>query len=136
MNSSGYSAYAQNTAMVQSPYKLVQMLFEGILKFVTQAKKSMQEGDIEKQVYWINRTIDIFSELMASLDFSEGNESMSSYLQGLYTYQIKLLTEANIECDTARLDTVLRVAQGLLEAWNDETGLGAEEEAQANVEEA
>ncbi|MGE4295710.1 MAG: flagellar export chaperone FliS [Campylobacterales bacterium] len=120
---SGYSAYTQNAATVQSPYKLVQMLFEGILKFVSQAKKSMEEGDIEKQVYWINRTIDIFTELMASLDFSDGNEQMASYLQGLYTYQIKLLTEANLECDTDRLDTVLKVARGLLEAWNEETGL-------------
>jgi flagellar protein FliS len=127
MQKSGYSQYAQNTAMIQSPYKLVQMLFEGILKFVSQAKKSMSEGDIEKQVYWINRTIDIFTELMASLDFSEGNENMSSYLQGLYTHQIKLLTEANIECDTDRLDTVLKVANGLLEAWNEETGLDNEE---------
>jgi flagellar protein FliS len=119
----GYSAYAQNAATVQSPYKLVQMLFEGILKFVSQSKKSMEEGDIEKQVYWINRAIDIFTELMASLDFSDGNEKMSGYLQGLYTYQIKLLTEANIECDTARLDVVLKVAKGLLEAWNEDTGL-------------
>lgn len=122
----GYAAYAQNAATVQSPYKLVQMLFEGILKFVSQAKKSMEDGDIEKQVYWINRAIDIFTELMASLDFSEGNGGMSSYLQGLYTYQIKLLTEANIECDTTRLDTTLKVAKGLLEAWNEETGLNDE----------
>ncbi|MDR0747873.1 MAG: flagellar export chaperone FliS [Helicobacteraceae bacterium] len=123
---SGYTQYTQNTAMVQSPYKLVQMLFEGILKFVSQAQKHMSDGDIEKQVYWINRAIDIFTELMASLDFSEGNEEMSSYLHGLYTYQIKLLTEANIECDTQRLDTVLKVAQGLLDAWNEETGLDSE----------
>ncbi|MDR2033465.1 MAG: flagellar export chaperone FliS [Helicobacteraceae bacterium] len=126
MSANGYAAYAQNAATVQSPYKLVQMLFEGILKFVSQAKKSMEEGDIEKQVYWINRAIDIFTELMASLDFSEGNEKMSAYLQGLYTYQIKLLTEANIECDTERLDTTLKVASGLLEAWNEETGLNDE----------
>ncbi|MDR3162707.1 MAG: flagellar export chaperone FliS [Helicobacteraceae bacterium] len=123
---SGYTQYTQNTTMVQSPYKLVQMLFEGILKFVSQAKKYMSDGDIEKQVYWINRAIDIFTELMASLDFSKGNEEMSSYLHGLYTYQIKLLTEANIECDPQRLDTVLKVAQGLLDAWNEETGLGSE----------
>ncbi|MDR2153384.1 MAG: flagellar export chaperone FliS [Helicobacteraceae bacterium] len=121
-----YSAYAQNAATVQSPYKLVQMLFEGILKFVSQAKKSMENGDIEKQVYWINRAIDIFTELMASLDFSEGNGNMSAYLQGLYAYQIKLLTEANIECDASRLDTTLKVAKGLLDAWNEETGLNDE----------
>lgn len=121
---SGYSAYSQNAATIQSPYKLVQMLFEGILKFTSQAKKSMEEGDIEKQVYWINRSIDIFTELMASLDFSDDNGNMAGYLQGLYTHQIKTLTEANIECDTERLDIVLKVTRGLLEAWNEETGIG------------
>jgi flagellar protein FliS len=120
----GYNAYAQNAVTTQSPYKLVQMLFEGILKFVSQAKKAMEADDIEKQVYWINRAIDIFAELMASLDFSEDHEEMSSYLQGLYTHQIKLLTEANLESDPERLDIVLKVARGLLEAWNEETGLG------------
>lgn len=122
---SGHSAYSQSAATIQSPYKLVQMLFEGILRFTSQAKKSMEDGDIEKQVYWINRSIDIFTELMASLNFAEDNGNIASYLQGLYTHQIKTLTEANIECDTERLDLVLKVTRGLLEAWNEETGLGA-----------
>ncbi|MCV6608286.1 MAG: flagellar export chaperone FliS, partial [Campylobacterales bacterium] len=73
-----------------------------------------------------NRCIDIFAELIASLDFNnEDNLQMSEYLKGLYTYQIKLLTEANLECDEEKLDTVINVAQGLLEAWNEDTGLVA-----------
>lgn len=118
------NVYQQNATSVESPYKLIQMLFEGILRFVSQAKKSMREDDVEKQVYWINRAVDIFTELIASLDFENpDNLSMSEYLQGLYTYQIKLLTEANLEFEEAKLDIVLKVARGLLEAWNEETGL-------------
>ena len=117
----GYNAYNQNAMTVESPYKLVEMLFEGILKFVSQAKKSMEEGDIEKQVYWINRTIDIFTELLSSLDYSGEQEQLASYLNGLYTYQIKLLTEANMECEPEKLDIVLKVGRGLLEAWREET---------------
>ncbi len=124
MQNTAYDTYQQNAAYVESPYKLIQMLFEGILRFVSQAKKSMANGDIEKQVYWINRTVDIFTELIASLDFeNEENLGMSQYLQGLYTYQIKLLTEANLESSQEKLDTIIRVAKGLLEAWNEETGL-------------
>lgn len=122
----GYNAYAQNSIAVESPYKLVQMLFEGVLRFTAQAKIAMEEDDIEKQVYWINRTIDIFAELIASLDFdNKENLQMSEYLKGLYAYQIKLLTEANLECDEERIDTVINVAQGLLEAWNEDTGLAS-----------
>ena len=128
---SGYNAYNQNAMTVESPYKLVEMLFEGVLKFVSQAKKSMEEDDIEKQVYWINRTIDIFTELISSLDYSGEQEQLANYLNGLYTYQVKLLTEANMECDTEKLDIVLKVGRGLLEAWREETMslLGKEKEA-------
>ncbi len=127
--SAGYSAYAQNSISVESPYRLIQMLFEGVLKFTGQAKMAMEEDDIEKQVHWINKTIDIFTELISSLDFNdEENLNMSEYLKGLYTYQIKLLTEANIECDEERLETVMNVAQGLLEAWNEETGLSGKQQ--------
>jgi len=117
---SGYNAYNQNAMTVESPYKLVEMLFEGVLKFVSQAKKSMEEDDIEKQVYWINRTIDIFTELISSLDYSGEQEQLANYLNGLYTYQI-----------TEKLDIVLKVGRGLLEAWREETMslLGKEKEA-------
>ena len=121
MRGSAYNAYTQNSINVESPIKLVEMLFEGILKFTAQAKKSMEEDDIEKQVYWINRTIDIFSELISSLDYSGEQKNLAEYLNGLYTYQIKLLTIANVECDSEKLDTVIKVAKGLLEAWREET---------------
>jgi flagellar protein FliS len=124
MTNTALSTYTQNSATIESPYKLVEMLYEGILRFTSQAKKSMIEGDIEKQVYWINRTIDIFSELISSLDYSGEQQQLAEYLNGLYTYQIKLLTEANLECDTKKLDTVMKVAHGLLEAWREETGNG------------
>ena len=121
---SALNAYAQNSTSIESPIKLVEMLFEGILKFTAQAKKSMLEDDIEKQVYWINRVIDIFAELINSLDDSGEQKQLAEYLNGLYTYQIKLLTEANLECDTEKLDIVLKVARGLHEAWREETGIG------------
>lgn len=118
---SAYNAYTQNSINVESPIKLVEMLFEGILKFTAQAKKSMEEDDIEKQVYWINRTIDIFSELISSLDYSGEQKNLAEYLNGLYTYQIKLLTEANVECEPEKLDVVMKVAKGLIEAWREDT---------------
>lgn len=121
MRGSALNAYTQNSINIESPVKLVEMLFEGILKFTAQAKKSMQEDDIEKQVYWINRVIDIFSELISSLDYSGEQENLAEYLNGLYTYQIKLLTEANVECEPEKLDIVMNVARGLIEAWKEET---------------
>jgi len=124
MTSAALSTYTQNSVTIESPYKLVEMLLEGILRFTSQAKKSMLEDDIEKQVYWVNRAIDIFSELISSLDYEGEQQQLAEYLNGLYTYQIKLLTEANLESDVEKLDTVLKVTHGLLEAWEEETKNG------------
>ena len=116
-----YQTYAQNNVAVESPAKLIEMLYEGVLRFNNQAKKAIQEGDIEKRVYWTNRSIAIITELIAVLDHSQGD--ISYYLEGLYNYQIGLLTDAGAENDEAKLDECTNVFRGLLEAWRETTNV-------------
>lgn len=117
-NNSAYELYQANSTMVESPIKLVEMLYEGILRFCAQAKRYMEDGDIEKKVYFINRTTDIFTELLNTLDYERGGD-VATYLTGLYMHQIKLLTQANVTNDTQKIDIVINVAKGLLEAWRE-----------------
>lgn len=44
---------------------------------------------------------------------------MAHYLSGLYTREIQLLSLANLENNEARVDEVINVVKGLLEAWRD-----------------
>jgi flagellar protein FliS len=115
-----YSAYSQNNISIESSEKLIKMLYEGILKFTAQAKRAIEIDDIEKRVYWINRTTAIFAELLNSLNYEAGG-NVAHYLSGLYTHQLKLLAEANMQNSTTQLDEVLLVTKELLSAWNDET---------------
>jgi flagellar protein FliS len=117
-----HQAYSQNNVNINSQEKLVLMLYEGILRFTTFAKKAMESSDIEKKAYWINRTIDIFSELSSSLDMKAGGET-AEYLEGLYNHQIIILTRANLDNEIEHLDTVIRVTRGLIEAWKEVTQL-------------
>ncbi|MGI0407166.1 flagellar export chaperone FliS [Helicobacter himalayensis] len=117
-STNAYNLYQQNAVMVESPVKLVEMLYEGILRFCAQAKRYMEAGDIEKKIYYINRTTDIFTELLNTLDYEKGGD-VAVYLTGLYTHQIKLLTQANVTNDTSKIDIVINVARGLLEAWRE-----------------
>ncbi len=114
-----YNAYAQNATLVDSPYKLTQMLYEGILRFTSHAKRSMSEGDIEKKVYYINRATAIYMELIATLNYDGGE--IAHYLHGLYNHQLKLLSEANLENSKEKIDEAINVASVLLEAWKEET---------------
>jgi len=116
-----YSAYSQNNLSIESSEKLIEMLYEGALKFTSMAKRAINENDIEKRVYWINRSIAIFTELINSLDYSGGD--IAHYVSGLYTHQIKLLTQANTENNPEHLDTVINVLKSLLEAWRETTNV-------------
>lgn len=118
MRGNAYNLYQQNSMTIESPAKLVEMLYEGVLRFASQAKRYIEADDIEKKIYYINRTTDIFSELLNTLDYDRGGE-VAYYLSGLYTHQIKLLAQANIRNDGEKIDTVIRVAKGLLDAWRE-----------------
>jgi len=114
-----YNTYTQNNIGVESPEKLIQMMYEGILRFNMQAKRSINDGDIERRTYWINRSNAVISELINILDYNQGD--ISHYLSGLYSYQLRLLVEANMYNDATKLDEVNQVFKGLLEAWKEST---------------
>ena len=117
-SSLAYNSYQQNSVAVESPAKLVEMLYEGILRFASMAKRCIDSEDIEKKIYYINRATDIFVELLNSLDYEKGGQ-VAHYLTGLYTHQIKLLTQANMENNKEKIDIVIKVVKGLLEAWKE-----------------
>ncbi|MDD3443317.1 flagellar export chaperone FliS [Sulfurimonas denitrificans] len=117
--SSAHNIYAQNNVGIESPAKLIEMLYEGVLRFNAQAKKAINDKNIEKKIYWTNRSIAIVVELVSVLDKSQGE--VSDYLNGLYNYQIQLLTTASLRGDTTKLDEVSTVFKALLEAWRETT---------------
>ncbi len=114
-------AYSQNHTAVETPEKLIEMLYEGLLKFTSLAKRAIEEGDYETKSKWINRSTDIFIELISSL--SDDGTEMTAYLSGLYLHQIKALNSANIDNSTAELDTIIHVVKVLLETWREETSV-------------
>lgn len=119
MRNNHYQTYTQNNINIESPEKLITMLYEGILRFIFRAKKCIDEGDIEGRVYFINKTNAIFFELINSLDMNQGG--ISYYLSGLYARQIELLIQANLHAEKKYLDEVVNVTRELLEAWKDST---------------
>jgi len=114
-----HNIYAQNNIGVESPAKLIEVLYEGVLRFNAQAKKAIKDGNLEKRAYWTNRSVAIITELMSVLDYKDG--SVASYLTGLYDYQLQLLFSANIENSIEKLDECSGVFKALLEAWRETT---------------
>lgn len=117
----GIEVYDQQSAISDDPYVLVLKLYEGIIKYLSFVKNAMEDGDVEQKFTYINKTIAIFDELRNVLDFDGGD--VAYYLDGLYLYQIETLFSAGINDNINAINQVMKVTQGLIEAWKDETGL-------------
>ena len=116
-----HNIYAQNNMGIESPEKLIEMLYEGVLRFNAQAKKCIKDQNIEKRVYWMNRSTAVITELVSTLDMKQGN--ISYYLEGLYNHQIQLISDAGNESNIAKLDECSNVFKVLLEAWRETTNV-------------
>ncbi len=114
------NTYAENNAGIESPEKLIEMLYEGVLRFNAQAKKAIKDGNIEKKSYWANRSIAIIVELISVLDITQKG-TIVPYLSGLYNYQIQLLSEALVQNNVTKIDECTNVFKGLLDAWREAT---------------
>ncbi|AXH16015.1 flagellar export chaperone FliS [Malaciobacter mytili] len=117
----GIEAYQQHSAVSDDPYVLILKLYEGLLKYLSFVKNAMENGDVEQKFTYINKSIAIFDELRNVLDFDGGD--VAYYLDGLYLYQIETLFSAGIDDNVNSINQVMKVTQGLIDAWKDETGL-------------
>jgi len=115
-----HNIYAQNNAGIESPEKLISMLYEGVLRFNAQTKKAIKDRDIERKFYWSSRSTAIIVELINTLDMKQEGD-MPMYLIGLYNYEIQLLSRAVIENEPKHIDEVNNVFKSLLEAWRETT---------------
>jgi flagellar protein FliS len=115
-----HNIYAQNNIGIESPAKLIAMLYEGVLRFNAQAKKAIKDGDIEKKMYWVNRSIAVITELISVLDMKQEG-TVSQYLEGLYNYEIQLLTEASFHNSEEKINECSNVFKELLAAWRETT---------------
>jgi len=118
--SNAHNIYAQNNVEVESPAKLIEMLYEGVLRFNAQAKKAIKDKNFEKRAYWTNRSIAIITELISVLDMDQAGD-VSEYLKGLYNYEIQLLASAGINNSIEKIDECSNVFKALLEAWRETT---------------
>ncbi|WP_297431747.1 flagellar export chaperone FliS [Sulfurimonas sp.] len=117
-----YNTYVENSVGIESPSKLIEMLYEGVLRFNAQAKKAIKDKNIEKKIYWLNRSVAIVTELVAILDMKQDG-TIAKYLEGLYNYEIQLLMEASLDGNIEKIDEVTNVFKGLLEAWRETTNV-------------
>lgn len=108
--------YKKNAINTASPLQLVIMLYDGCLRFMTNAEQAMDRQDIFHQNENCQRAQNIITELISTLDMDRGGEIATNLFQ-LYNYAFDQLVLANINDDKQALRQAMKVFEELRQSW-------------------
>lgn len=101
-----------------TPHRLVQMLYEGALDIIAQAKGAMIRKDYEIKAKRINHAITIITGLRAGLDHEKGG-AIADNLNALYDYMVRRLFEASSKNEISMLDEVSELLREVKSGWDE-----------------
>ena len=115
------NAYArvgvETSVNAASAHKLIELLFNGFMDAIVQARGAMRAGQIEPKGKAIGRAARIVEEgLKAGLNL-EGGGRLAADLDSLYAYVGLRLLQANLRNDEEALDECARLLGPLRDAW-------------------
>ncbi|ANI13944.1 MULTISPECIES: flagellar export chaperone FliS [Pseudomonas] len=111
------SVNTQSQVHDASPHRLIQMLMEGGLSRIAQAKGSMERGQFAQKGVLIAKTSAIIAGLREALNFEAGGELAQGYAN-LYDYMTRRLGEANRSNDVEILDEVSGLLRTIKDGWD------------------
>jgi flagellar secretion chaperone FliS len=113
--------YQSQAILTTSPGYLVLMLYDGALRFMSQAEEALARPETDRRrIEIIDTTIGraqaILAELTANLDHDAGGEH-AAHLARLYDYYQRRLFEANLTKHAAPLQEVIGLMRILRDGW-------------------
>ncbi|MBN1807148.1 MAG: flagellar export chaperone FliS [Sedimentisphaerales bacterium] len=110
------ATYQDSAVNTQSKGRLIVMLYDGAIRFMKLAIVEMEKQNYEAKGRYINRALDIISELNVVLDMDAGGE-IAGNLRQLYNFMNNRLSEANIKCDPQMVRDVIKLMEELNRGW-------------------
>ncbi|KAF1032495.1 MAG: Flagellar secretion chaperone FliS [Pseudomonas sp.] len=102
-----------------SPHRLVQLLMEGALDRMAQAKGAMARGDIAQKGLMLGKAVDIIVGLRDGLNPEKTEDPQAlQQLDNLYAFMSMRLLEANRQNDAVMIDEVAGLMITLKEGWD------------------
>lgn len=118
----GYNAYREIGVKTASQGKLVVMLYEGAVNNLEKAMSligpdgKINANQIESYGNFLQKVMDILTELEVSLDMDKGGE-IAKNLMSLYVYFNRQILEATMDHKKEKLDFVHNMMSQLRESW-------------------
>lgn len=110
-----YGQYTQRNVQTATPGQLVVMLYDGMIRFFTQARVAIEAGDIQTVANRVNRGLAIVTELRCTLDMTQGE--LPERLASIYEWCHDEVVDARLQNDTERLNRVISMLTDLRGAW-------------------
>lgn len=110
-----YQMYKKVQIETANPLELVIKLYDGAIRFVTQAKKGLEEHDYQLANNSLVRAQDIIEELNMSLNMETGE--IAANLRNIYNFISDELVQANVHKNSKKLEDVVRLLTTLRSAW-------------------
>lgn len=124
-----YQTYKQNAVNTSSPGDLTLMLYNGCLKFITLAKRAIEDKNIEKRNENLVKAQNIINELMITLNL---DVEISKNMLQMYDYIYRRLVEANTKNDIDILVEVEGYVMEFRDTWKEVMKLAKRDNAPSN----
>ena len=128
----GQQQYKKTQVATVDRGRLIVLLYEGAISFLTKARACLDENDIPGACGLINRAQDIIEELNASLNMDEGGD-IAANLRRLYMFMGDELVQAKVKGKAEPLDEVVQMLTTLNEAWRQAVATPEAQKALQNM---
>jgi flagellar protein FliS len=108
---------AQAQTSEASPHRLVQMLMQGVLDRLAQAKGAIQRKDVPGKGLALTRAVALIGGLREGLDMTNSAKELAR-VDALYIYMMERLTLANLKTDPKIIDEVAGLMITVKEGWD------------------
>lgn len=126
-----YATYQNNSVNTSTPGELTLMLYNGCLKFIQQAKRGLEESNMEEKNKSVQKAQAIISELMLTLDTSY---PVAKNMLVLYEFANSRLIDGNIKNDSTLFDEASSIIMEFRDTWKQVIQINRQKQY-ANVDE-
>lgn len=100
------------------PHRLIQMLYEGVLKNIAVARGCIERNELEEKGLALGKAIGLIGGLRDSLNHDIVDGGLADNLSALYEYSSDCLLKANVDDDLQALDSAKQVLSELKTGWD------------------
>lgn len=114
--SNRYKAYNKAAHTVAKTRQVV-MLYDGIIRFMSQAKVAMEQNEIENRFKTLSRASEVITGLQACLDYEAGGET-AHILNDFYSAIDMRIMQLHRTNDAVECQKVIDELKPMREVWN------------------